>query len=156
MLCELIMLPETPQTQDQDPSHRGLGTESQIIVCSNSTDSAHYYQAARIDLIAFDSPFISDPGEDLGFTPEPEPEPSFEVTWKVLEKTNARGWCDSSMDVALRRLQGQDMRLKVIPVDQPPFEGALSHGSYMPCFLTSDPSTISLRRPEGLNFVGTA
>jgi AP-4 complex subunit epsilon-1 len=78
---------------------------------------------SRVDLIAFDSPFITDP-------PDPDTDsssigPDFEDTWNALEGSNARGWCEISTDVVVRRLQGLPYRLTVIAIDRPPFEGDL-------------------------------
>ena len=52
-------------------------------------------------------------------------EQDFETTWNALESGAARGWCDSSMDTVLRRLQGLQRRLRVTERDRPPFEGTL-------------------------------
>lgn len=76
-------------------------------------------QASRVDLIAFDSPFMSDPP----YTSSSDTEPDFESTWNSLQDSNARGWCEASIDVILRRLQGLQHRLTVIAADLPPFEG---------------------------------
>ena len=50
-----------------------------------------------------------------------------ETTWNALESGAARGWCESSMDAVLRRLQGLQRRLRVTERDQPPFEGMMVH-----------------------------
>ncbi|KAK0486295.1 armadillo-type protein [Armillaria novae-zelandiae] len=66
------------------------------------------------DLIAFDTPFISDP------------DPSdFETSWNTLgPSTSARGWFEGSVDVLLGRLKGvESNEMKVIPAGEPPFEG---------------------------------
>ncbi|KAK0241249.1 armadillo-type protein [Armillaria nabsnona] len=66
------------------------------------------------DLIAFDTPFISDPDSS-----------GFETSWKTLgPSTSARGWFEGSVDVLLDRLKGvEGNEMKVIPTDEPPFEG---------------------------------
>ncbi|KAK0494902.1 armadillo-type protein [Armillaria luteobubalina] len=66
------------------------------------------------DLIAFDTPFISDP------------DPSdFETSWNTLgPSTSARGWFEGSVDVLLDRLKSvEGNEMKVIPAGEPPFEG---------------------------------
>lgn len=40
-----------------------------------------------------------------------------------MESSNARGWCEVSIDVVVRKLQGLQYRLTVITVDLLPFEG---------------------------------
>jgi AP-4 complex subunit epsilon-1 len=78
-------------------------------------------QASAADLIALDSPFISDP-------PVKDPtasttEANFESVWNRLQHANLRGWCDSPIDVVVRRLQGLQRKMRVISVDEPPFKG---------------------------------
>jgi len=78
---------------------------------------------SRVDLIAFDSPFITDP-------PAPDTAsnsmgPDFEDTWNALEGSSTRGWCEISTDVVVRHLQELEYRLIVIAIDRPPFEGDL-------------------------------
>lgn len=76
-----------------------------------------------MDLIAFDSPFITEPEEE---NPEhPRADPDFESTWNALGEANgARGWFDGAIDDVVRRLQNiEHVRLQVIRTDQPPFEG---------------------------------
>jgi len=75
--------------------------------------------ASRVDLIAFDSPFISDPPDQESA----EAEPDFESTWNALQNSSARGWCELSIDIVVRRLQGLRRRLKVIAAELPPFKG---------------------------------
>ncbi|KAF7979870.1 hypothetical protein HWV62_40641 [Athelia sp. TMB] len=79
---------------------------------------------SRLDLIAFDSPFLTDPPEAK--IPESKPsaeELDFESIWDTMHNSNARGWCDVTIDVVVRKLQGLQHRLTVIPTDLPPFEG---------------------------------
>jgi len=75
---------------------------------------------SRVDLIALDSPFIMDP-----LDPNSGSLPDFEDIWNALEGFGARGWCEMSTDVVVRRLQGLRYRLNVIAIDRPPFEGDL-------------------------------
>ncbi|KIM91944.1 hypothetical protein PILCRDRAFT_108 [Piloderma croceum F 1598] len=77
-------------------------------------------QASRTDLIAFDSPFISDP---LDPPPPLEAESDFETVWNSLQDSSARGWCEVALDVIVRRLQSLQYHLSVIAVNLPPFEG---------------------------------
>lgn len=76
-----------------------------------------------MDLIAFDSPFISEPAEEDVEIPGMEPD--FESTWNALgDFSGARGWYDGSIDGVVRRLQSMEhVRLSVISVDRPPFQG---------------------------------
>ncbi|KAG1815973.1 armadillo-type protein [Suillus subaureus] len=67
-------------------------------------------QASRIDLISLDAAFSEVP-------------PDFEEVWDVMENSNLRGWCESSMDHVVRLLQSLQHSMRVIAVDQPPFEG---------------------------------
>ena len=81
-------------------------------------------QASRVDLIAFDSPFLTDP-------PAPHSaassiiEPDFETIWGSLAKGNCRGWCEAPIEEVVRRLQGMQRRMSVKPADQAPFQGTL-------------------------------
>lgn len=82
---------------------------------------------APADLIALDSPFMSEPAApSITSTLGSVVEPDFEKTWNVLESGAARGWCESSMDTVLRKLQGLQRRLRVTERDGPPFEGILT------------------------------
>lgn len=40
-----------------------------------------------------------------------------------MQHSNARGWCEVTIDVVVRKLQGSQHRLTVIPTDLAPFEG---------------------------------
>jgi AP-4 complex subunit epsilon-1 len=82
-------------------------------------------KASHIDLMTFDSPFISDP---LEASPSLDTGLDFESTWNMPEASNYRGWCDASVAVIMDRLRKvQELRLKVTPTDSPPFSG-----TYMP------------------------
>ncbi|KAI0707595.1 ARM repeat-containing protein [Earliella scabrosa] len=81
---------------------------------------------APADLIALDSPFMSEPvAPSIASTLSSVVEQDFETTWNSLQSGAARGWCESSMDTVLRRLQGLQRRLRVTERDRPPFEGDL-------------------------------
>lgn len=75
--------------------------------------------ASRVDLISLDTAFSEVP---VTF---PTPEPDFEEVWDAMENSNFRGWCESSMDNVVRLLQSLQHSMRVIAVDQPPFEGEL-------------------------------
>ncbi|KAH8120666.1 hypothetical protein DFH11DRAFT_82507 [Phellopilus nigrolimitatus] len=97
-----------------------------------------------MNLMALDSPFLTEPLVDVDGPPTPpspyvsanaslrttpEPEPTFEEVWSALisdaSTFSARGWCDHAVDVAVRRLQGIGLRMDVVPVDVAPFKGDL-------------------------------
>lgn len=85
-----------------------------------------YLQASRVDLIAFDSPFLTDPPGPSSIASSVI-EPDFEKLWDALAKGNSRGWCESAIEEVVRRLQGmKDRRMTVKPADQSPFQGMLS------------------------------
>ncbi|KAG2368350.1 armadillo-type protein [Suillus spraguei] len=75
--------------------------------------------ASRVDLISLDSAVSKVP---MSF---PTPEPDFEEIWDAMENSNLRGWCESPMDNVVRLLQSLQHSMRVIAVDQPPFEGEL-------------------------------
>ncbi|KAG1751650.1 armadillo-type protein [Suillus paluster] len=75
--------------------------------------------ASRVDLISLDATFSEVPVTVL------TPEPDFEEVWDAMETSNFRGWCESSMDNIVRLLQSLQHSMRVIAVDQPPFEGEL-------------------------------
>lgn len=82
-------------------------------------------QLAGADLIALDSPFMSEPvAPSIASTISSVVEEDFATTWNSLEAGAARGWCESSIDTVLRKLQGLKRRLRVMERDRPPFEGA--------------------------------
>lgn len=45
--------------------------------------------------------------------------------WNSMEDSNVRGWCEVSIDTIVRLLQSLQLRMRVTPVDQAPFEGEL-------------------------------
>ncbi|KAL4080340.1 armadillo-type protein [Scleroderma yunnanense] len=71
-----------------------------------------------MDLITLDASAATD---DV----DRSPEPTFEEVWNSMEKSNVRGWCEVSMDAVVRLLQSLQFHMRVIAVDQPPFEGEL-------------------------------
>ncbi|KAI0797604.1 ARM repeat-containing protein [Abortiporus biennis] len=79
--------------------------------------------ASRVDLITLDSPFISEP--PLMTSISSLIEPDFEKVWDELANANARGWCESPIDVMVRKLQGMQRQMRVTPADQPPYQGDL-------------------------------
>ncbi|OBZ69200.1 AP-3 complex subunit delta [Grifola frondosa] len=81
--------------------------------------------ASHVDLIALDSPFISEPPAIRSTAPRVMVEYDFESTWNKLETHQVRGWCDAPIDAVLRRLQDMQRRLIVIEADMPPFKGDL-------------------------------
>ncbi|KAJ8592328.1 ARM repeat-containing protein [Rhizopogon salebrosus TDB-379] len=86
--------------------------------------------ASRIDLISLDVA----PNEVPVTVPSPEHD--FEEVWDAMEHSNSRGWCESSMDNIVRLLQSLQHSMRVIAVDQPPFEGELK----VLVIASSDPS----------------
>ncbi|KAJ3565906.1 hypothetical protein NP233_g7346 [Leucocoprinus birnbaumii] len=87
--------------------------------------------SSRVDLIAFDSPFVVDAdrtGTESSGNNINQGELDFESIWNSDQSLqyNARGWCDAAMDDVIRRLQGMSgHRLQVGPVDVSPFIGDL-------------------------------
>jgi len=76
---------------------------------------------SRVDLIALDSPFVSDPSESSVVDAV-----DFGALWDSIEGGDARGWYKSSIDSAVQRLQGfGHIQLQVISADLPPFIGDL-------------------------------
>jgi len=91
-------------------------------------------QSPRADLISLDSPFIQEPkpaGKPNAVNAPNEHreqlDHDFANAWDTFSAFSARGWCDGTIDTAVRRLQGLGLQrgLAVIPADQPPFEGEL-------------------------------
>jgi len=79
-------------------------------------------------LISLDSPFIVEPKPGEVKAPEQgEQNHDFANVWDTASAFSARGWCDGTLDAAVRRLQGLGFPrgLAVLPADQPPFEGDL-------------------------------
>ncbi|KAJ3810385.1 armadillo-type protein [Lentinula aff. lateritia] len=81
----------------------------------------------RIDLIAFDSPFVPDPSESSQMSGPFASEMSFGDVWEGSD-AEARGWYGKSIDQLLRRIQIMDpsnVDLCVIDTLLPPFLGEL-------------------------------
>jgi AP-4 complex subunit epsilon-1 len=72
-------------------------------------------------LITLDSPFVPDLPESPSAQQDIGSE--FEKLWNTFESTDARGWCEVSTDVVVRRLQGLALDIRVIAADRLPFEG---------------------------------
>ncbi|EGO25573.1 hypothetical protein SERLADRAFT_437300 [Serpula lacrymans var. lacrymans S7.9] len=72
--------------------------------------------ASGVNLISLEAPFIS----ELMVSTEPD----FQGCWEGMGDHSGRGWCEASMDTIVRRLQQLQHRLKVIAIDQPPYEGS--------------------------------
>ncbi|KAH8814730.1 armadillo-type protein [Flagelloscypha sp. PMI_526] len=80
------------------------------------------------DLIAFDSPFFTEPPDNAQDSTKPvTASPDFAATWNAMEDANsgARGWCQGTSEGVLKIVQ--DLRLEVITVsaDEEPFTGEL-------------------------------
>ena len=87
-------------------------------------------QSPRADLISLDSPFIQEPkhaGKPNAPNEHDEQHHDFANAWDTLSAFSARGWCEGTIDTAVRQLQslGLQRGLAVLPADQPPFEGTI-------------------------------
>ena len=76
-----------------------------------------------MDLINFDSPFISDPSEASAVSEDNTVD--FERVWDALVNKDSRGWCELSVTLVYQRLRALDLGMKVIPADESPFQGKL-------------------------------
>lgn len=85
-----------------------------------------------MDLIALDSPFIAEPRAETSEASSMAEQLDFEGAWNKLSNANLRGWCDSPIDVVVRRLQGMQRKMSVTAADEQPFQG----GSASPFFST--------------------
>ncbi|KAG2150452.1 armadillo-type protein [Suillus clintonianus] len=92
---------------------------SEVDLVRNSNAPQNEDLGSRVDLISLDTAFSEVPVTFL------TPEPNFEEVWDAMENSNLRGWCESSMDNVVRLLQSLQHSMRVIAVDQPPFEGEL-------------------------------
>ena len=82
-------------------------------------------QTSRVDLIAFDSPFVAEPWQEQ--RPDEavsESGPVFERAWGALQTFDTRGWSATSVDGIIGRLQDQGLHLRITSSDKLPFEGA--------------------------------
>ncbi|KAH8106826.1 ARM repeat-containing protein [Cristinia sonorae] len=80
--------------------------------------------APQGDLLGLDSPFLSEPqAPTISVTGSTEFD--FEKIWTTSAYAISRGWCEVTIDVVVRRLQGMQYTMRVIASDQPPFQGEL-------------------------------
>ncbi|KAI0705845.1 ARM repeat-containing protein [Cytidiella melzeri] len=91
---------------------------------SRSANIARDDSLTKPDLIALDSPFLVEPPMTVSGTSSVV-ELDFEAAWNKLQNANLRGWCDSPIDVVVRRLQSIQRQMRVTPADQLPFQGDL-------------------------------
>jgi len=79
------------------------------------------------DLLGLDSPFLTEPPTATlaSSISSLNNEPDFEQMWTTLAHANYRGWCEFTIDVVVRKLQGLHHAMRVIASDQPPFRGEL-------------------------------
>lgn len=82
-------------------------------------------QATKVDLIAFDAPFLSDPDSSgLPFISDKE---QFEVLWDSPDGVASRGWFGASVDQLLERLESvkelDQAEVKTIAMEEEPFKG---------------------------------
>ncbi|KAI6125691.1 armadillo-type protein [Pisolithus croceorrhizus] len=106
----------TPGELTLAAAERWLEAGQTTQVLEDSTAVAPDDLASRADLIALDSPFIADHVDT-------RPEPDFEERWNSMQNSNLRGWCEASTDTIVGVLQTLQVYMRIIPVDQPPFEG---------------------------------
>lgn len=105
------------QILDEEPSVRGFSHAAR-----SKRLLANPCILQGTDLIALDSPFMSEPAPSIASTLSIA-DNDFETTWNSFEGSPSRGWCEASIDAVLRRLQGLQRRLLVTERDRPPFEG---------------------------------
>lgn len=106
----------TPGELTLAAAERWLEAGQTTQVLEGSTAVALDDLTSRVDLIALDSPFIADHVDT-------RPEPDFEERWNSMQNSNLRGWCEASTDTIVGVLQTLQLYMRVIAVDQPPFEG---------------------------------
>ncbi|KAF9467306.1 armadillo-type protein [Collybia nuda] len=107
---ELELLARVPSKIDTSPSFEKSAVEE---------------LSSRMDLIAFDSPFVSDPSEARTDIDE---ELDFEHIWNSFDETNSsRGWYKASIDSVVRSLQrlaARRLQIIVLPeISVPDFKG---------------------------------
>ncbi|EEB97494.1 hypothetical protein MPER_03175 [Moniliophthora perniciosa FA553] len=84
-------------------------------------DVQESYSGSKQDLIALDSPFISDPSNKEQVT---RPQIDIEDYWNKFQSNNARGWYEGTMQSLIEHLQkAEDMRFDTIEAATRPFEG---------------------------------
>lgn len=82
--------------------------------------------ASRVDLIAFDSPFMSDPPTIASPGADAAHEVDFERIWNTLENaSSARGWCEAGLEDIVNRLRGLELPVQTVAEGSPPFLGEL-------------------------------
>jgi len=113
--------------------------EPKTLLASLDTPTSMSDMAPSSDLIALDSPFISDPTAPGN---EPEQLSDFRSSWDAYESSNSRGWCEISVDNVVRRLQAMKFKLQVTASDETPFPGELK------IIATQDNSVALLRLRE--------
>ena len=110
---------------------------------------SHSFQVKAPDLIALDSPFISEqnisrepsieslevahqasvdlaPDVDAMTPLSRSAHVPFDSAWKTMDASKtARGWCELPMEEVVWRLQGLKLRMDVIPMGDLPFPSAL-------------------------------
>ncbi|KAH9930688.1 ARM repeat-containing protein [Fomitopsis serialis] len=85
----------------------------------------------RADLIALDSPFMSEPvasiSDVLGHMRDLNvvSEDDFRQEWDGMSDSNARGWCEASPETVVERLQNASghWNVRFMPAEQEPFPG---------------------------------
>ncbi|PSR94120.1 hypothetical protein PHLCEN_2v4548 [Hermanssonia centrifuga] len=102
----------------EDPMSRTI-TAGDLTLASEHIELQQLAKDSRVDLIALDSPFISEPSSGIPTVADLD----FEVTWSKLSQANLRGWCESPIEAIVRQLQGIPHKIRVISADQPPFKG---------------------------------
>lgn len=118
--CIYLLRPtETTGKQINEVSHRSDKARMDDKVRYILIFNFYLYEdkALRVDLIALDSPCTGTECADNSL------EPDFEEIWNSMENSNVRGWCEVSMDAIVRLLQSLQLHMRVIAVDQSPFEG---------------------------------
>ena len=120
LICIYLLRPtETTGKQINEVSHRSDKARMDDKVRYILIFNFYLYEdkALRVDLIALDSPCTGTECADNSL------EPDFEEIWNSMENSNVRGWCEVSMDAIVRLLQSLQLHMRVIAVDQSPFEG---------------------------------
>ncbi|KAI0737673.1 hypothetical protein BC629DRAFT_1300621 [Irpex lacteus] len=116
---DLTLASEQIELQALIKSPRQTATTSSTQIIKDDAPS-------KSDLIALDSPFLTEPPSAPAVSVTSSvAELDFEGVWNKLHGANLRGWCDSPIDVVVRRLQSIQRRMRVTAADQPPFQGDL-------------------------------
>ncbi len=118
----VLIFEQSPKKSMMLPAIVDLVDENNSVSRTCSSISSQHLtlsQDSRVDLIALDSPFISEPASGIPTVADLD----FEVTWSKLSQANLRGWCESPIEAIVRQLQGMQHKIRVISADQPPFKG---------------------------------